>query len=269
MLSAREGRAERRINMWEAQPMHTNAEALALGLVTTWAGTTRVLATAAGVREVHLPRVPAGVRDFERTGGAEIAIEHVTSAKAEEHLQAALEELAEFFAGRRQVFTVLLDVRGSEFFHNVWRTVAAIPYGETRTYLEIAREMGMPQAPRAIGAANAANPAAPFVPCHRVPASDGQLRGYGPGLPLKRTLLVMEDAMPADETDYAPWVERVTRRLRAEGHAQWYLGLRGLGVYCLPDCSRGGARRLQPNRLLRTHEEAQQAGFRPCSACGS
>jgi methylated-DNA-[protein]-cysteine S-methyltransferase len=241
--------------------------AVALGALTTWAGTTRVLTTDRGVREVHLPRVPAGVVAFERGPEAEIRVEHATADDAEAHLRTALRQLAEFFAGERRDFTVALDPLGSDFYQRAWRSVAAIPYGETRTYLEIAREVGRPQAPRAVGSANAANPIAPFVPCHRVPASDGALHGYGPGLPLKRALLLMEDAMPADAADYAPWVERVSRRMAAQGTAAWYLGVRGAGVYCTPGCERGGDRLLRPNRLLHSIEEAQQAGFRPCPAC--
>ncbi len=241
--------------------------AVALGTLTTWAGATRILTTPKGVHEAHLPRVPAGVSDFERTPDAEIRVEYATSDAAEAHLRTALQQLAEFFAGDRRDFTVALDPQGSDFYQHTWRTVAAIPYGETRTYLEIAREVGRPQAPRAVGSANAANPIAPFVPCHRVPASDGTLHGYGPGLPLKRALLLMEDAMPADEADYVPWVERVSRRMATRGVATWYLGIRGAGIYCAPGCDHAGTRLLQPNRLLRSIEDARQAGFRPCPAC--
>jgi methylated-DNA-[protein]-cysteine S-methyltransferase len=241
--------------------------AVALGSVTTWAGTTRVLATDRGVREAHLPRVPMGITAYERRPGAELRVEHATSGAAEAHLRIALQELAEFFAGERREFSVALDPRGGDFYQRAWRGVAAIPYGETRTYLEVAREIGTPQAPRAVGSANAANPVAPFVPCHRVPASDGSLHGYGPGLPLKRAILLMEDAMPADSADYAAWVERVSLRMAGHGHPDWYLGVRGTGTFCAPGCERGGERLLQPNRLLYSLEQAQRADFRPCPAC--
>ncbi len=240
---------------------------VALGSVITWAGVTRVMASSQGVREAHLPRVPAGVSDFERYSDAEVHVEHAESPAAEAHLRMALRELAEFFAGERQTFTVTLDPQGSAFYQRAWRSVAAIPYGETRTYLEIARAVGLPRAPRAVGAANAANPVAPFVPCHRVPASDGSLHGYGPGLPLKRALLLMEDAMPASAAGYLPWVERVSRRMAQSGQREWYLGIRGLGIYCTPGCERGGERLLQPNRLLRSASEAREAGFHACPTC--
>ena len=104
-------------------------------------------------------------------------------------------ELEEYFAGQRREFTFPLDLRGTDFQIACWRALLAIPYGETRTYADIARAVGSPQGFRAVGMANNRNPIAIVVPCHRVIASDGTLCGYGGGLDLKRKLLELEGAL--------------------------------------------------------------------------
>jgi O-6-methylguanine DNA methyltransferase len=104
-------------------------------------------------------------------------------------------ELEEYFAGTRREFGFPLDLRGTEFQLACWRALLAIPYGETRTYADIARAVGRPQGFRAVGMANNRNPVAIVVPCHRVIASDGTLCGYGGGLETKRKLLELEGAL--------------------------------------------------------------------------
>ena len=104
-------------------------------------------------------------------------------------------ELEEYFAGHRRFFGFPLDLRGTEFQLACWRALVAIPYGETRTYADIARAVGRPQGFRAVGMANNRNPVAIVVPCHRVIASDGTLCGYGGGLDVKRKLLELEGAL--------------------------------------------------------------------------
>jgi methylated-DNA-[protein]-cysteine S-methyltransferase len=104
-------------------------------------------------------------------------------------------ELAEYFAGKRRQFSFPLDLRGTPFQLSCWRALLKIPYGETRTYADIARAVGQPQAFRAVGMANNRNPIAIVVPCHRVIASDGTLCGYGGGLDIKRKLLELEGAL--------------------------------------------------------------------------
>ena len=101
-------------------------------------------------------------------------------------------ELEQYFALRRREFTSDLDLRGTEFQRRCWQALLDIPYGETRTYAEIARAVGQPRGFRAVGMANHDNPVAIVVPCHRVIASDGTLGGYGGGLPTKRRLLELE-----------------------------------------------------------------------------
>ena len=106
-------------------------------------------------------------------------------------------ELEEYFSGKRRDFSFPLDLRGTEFQLACWHALLAIPYGETRSYADIARAVGRPQGFRAVGMANNRNPVAIVVPCHRVIASDGTLCGYGGGLDIKRKLLELEGALTA------------------------------------------------------------------------
>jgi O-6-methylguanine DNA methyltransferase len=112
-----------------------------------------------------------------------------------EVLQPFVRELEEYFAGHRRQFSFPLDLRGTDFQLACWRALLAIPYGETRSYADIARAVGRPTGFRAVGMANNRNPVAIVVPCHRVIASDGSLCGYGGGLDLKRKLLELEGAL--------------------------------------------------------------------------
>ena len=101
-------------------------------------------------------------------------------------------ELNDYFAGERREFSLPLDLRGTEFQLACWRALLKIPYGETRSYRDIAQAIGHPQAYRAVGMSNNRNPIAIVVPCHRVIASSGSLCGYGGGLDIKRKLLELE-----------------------------------------------------------------------------
>jgi O-6-methylguanine DNA methyltransferase len=103
-------------------------------------------------------------------------------------------QLNEYFVGRRREFTFPVDLRGTSFQLECWRALLSIPYGETRTYADVARVVGRLHAYRAVGMANNRNPIAIVVPCHRVIASDGTLCGYGGGLDVKRRLLELEGA---------------------------------------------------------------------------
>lgn len=104
-------------------------------------------------------------------------------------------ELEEYFAGRRRAFHMPLDLRGTDFQKRCWQALLAIPYGQTRSYRDIAGAVGRPTAFRAVGLANHDNPIAIVVPCHRVLASDGSLCGYGGGLDVKRKLLELEGGL--------------------------------------------------------------------------
>ena len=122
-------------------------------------------------------------------------------------------QLTEYLEGRRRVFELELDLRGTEFQREVWAAVAAVPYGRTASYGDIAQLIGQPRASRAVGAANGANPVPIVIPCHRVIGVDGSLRGYGGGLPAKRRLLALEGLMPSSAVSDAPLrVSRIGRR---------------------------------------------------------
>jgi len=101
-------------------------------------------------------------------------------------------ELKEYFNGKLRDFSIPLDLRGTPFETSVWNELQKIPYGETRSYGEIAKLLGNPSASRAVGRANGNNPVAIVVPCHRVIASNGKLHGYGGGLWRKEKLLALE-----------------------------------------------------------------------------
>jgi methylated-DNA-[protein]-cysteine S-methyltransferase len=101
-------------------------------------------------------------------------------------------QLAAYFAGTLLEFRLPLEMHGTDFQLRVWNQLLKIPYGETRSYADLARTIGSPAAVRAVGAANGANPVAIVVPCHRVIGSNGKLTGYGGGLPLKKRLLELE-----------------------------------------------------------------------------
>ncbi len=105
---------------------------------------------------------------------------------------AAVKELAAYFLGKLDSFSVKLDVRGTAFQKRVWALLDTIPYGETRSYGELARRLGDVRLARAVGTANGANPIPIILPCHRVIGSTGQLTGYGGGLERKQTLLQLE-----------------------------------------------------------------------------
>jgi methylated-DNA-[protein]-cysteine S-methyltransferase len=104
-------------------------------------------------------------------------------------------QLRAYFDGNLRDFDLPLDMQGTVFQKRVWDELQRIPYGETRSYMQVAVSVGSPQAVRAVGAANGANPVPIVVPCHRVIGSSGKLTGYGGGLPLKKRLLELEGTL--------------------------------------------------------------------------
>ena len=116
-----------------------------------------------------------------------------------EVLQAAQQQLGEYFAGRRRVFDLPLAPVGTQFQRAVWQALADIPYGGTISYAQVAQRLGNPHGTRAVGAANGRNPLPIVLPCHRVIGADGGLTGFGGGLPTKEFLLRLEGALPGEQ----------------------------------------------------------------------
>jgi O-6-methylguanine DNA methyltransferase len=156
-------------------------------------GTLRVASTERGLAYVELPF--ASGRGL--SGWLRRCVPDARCADGFAPNRPAIGQLLEYLEGKRVGFELALDLRGTPFQRAVWAALQEIPYGETRSYAEIARRVGQPNAVRAVGAANGANPVALVVPCHRVIASDGKLGGYGGGLRLKGKLLAMERSRPA------------------------------------------------------------------------
>jgi methylated-DNA-[protein]-cysteine S-methyltransferase len=112
--------------------------------------------------------------------------------QSDEEFAEVVRQLAEYFAGERTAFDLPLRPEGSDFELAVWHQLTLIPYGETRSYGQVAKAVGEPGGAQAVGAANGRNPLAIVVPCHRVIGADGALVGFGGGLPRKRFLLDLE-----------------------------------------------------------------------------
>ena len=131
----------------------------------------------------------------QRLGGEKIDWQQSDEACADVRRQ-----LDEYFAGRCREFAIPLDLRGTDFQKDCWNELLRIPYGETRSYAEVAKAVGRPTAYRAVGQSNHHNPVAIIVPCHRVLAGGSALGGYGGGLPLKAFLLRLEGAEFQDDS---------------------------------------------------------------------
>jgi len=142
-----------------------------------------VLSSAHGVRRLELRPTP--LETLEAKWGVRIVPD-------DEQNEPPLSEIHAYLRGRLRQFTVPLDVIGTKFQRSVWAAIAAIPYGQTTSYGELAEKIGHPKATRAVGQATGANPIPILVPCHRVIGASGGLTGFAGGLPLKERLLALE-----------------------------------------------------------------------------
>lgn len=154
------------------------------GSTISWEGWVfRVLSSTVGVRWLDLHPTP--LEALQERLGARIVPD-------DQQNEGALSEIHAYLRGRLREFSVPIDLRGTEFQCDVWRAIAAIPYGQTISYGEIANLIQRPRATRAVGQATGANPVPIMIPCHRVIGSSGSLTGFGGGLPLKERLLSLE-----------------------------------------------------------------------------
>ena len=148
---------------------------------------TRYLATPIGELRLVGRRSQLVRIDFEQ--------QHCNEPRAEAScglLEDCASQLTEYFSGQRKVFSIMLTKTGTVFQQSVWRQLQCIPYGETRSYRDVAQDINQPTAVRAVGAASSRNPLPIVVPCHRVVGSDGSLTGFAGGLEAKALLLALE-----------------------------------------------------------------------------
>jgi len=150
-------------------------------LLDTPLGTLQLVSNGEHLQKIHFPGM------HSTTYGTEQRIDAVLSA--------CVDQLTEYFAGKRRDFDLPLRAGGTEFQQQVWSALVDIPYGELRSYQDIANAIGKPKAVRAVGAANGRNPLPIVVPCHRVIGSDGSLTGFAGGLAMKTQLLTLEGAL--------------------------------------------------------------------------
>jgi methylated-DNA-[protein]-cysteine S-methyltransferase len=178
------------------------------------------------VRRLKLVASDRGVvailwRADERTGRVSLP----PAEKQDRHplLVVAVGQMSVYFVGRRKIFSMKLDLRGTPFQKKVWRALLKIPFGETRTYGEIARQLGRPNAARAVGAANGKNPISIIAPCHRLVGSTGKLHGFAGGMKAKADLLEFERASPLSLPGFTRqsigWRNKVKRNRGCPGQA--------------------------------------------------
>jgi len=129
---------------------------------------------------------------WENDDPKRVRISPVVENKSHPVLLETERQLKDYFAGKLQRFSVTLDSVGTDFQKKVWEALLTIPFGETRTYAQIAKQIGKPKAVRAVGAANGKNPLSIVAPCHRVIGSNGKLTGFAGGLKTKAHLLGLE-----------------------------------------------------------------------------
>lgn len=129
---------------------------------------------------------------WEKERDARVRLDKMESAKDHPILIETEKQLKEYFSGHRKVFDIPLAPIGTSFQNKVWMALRDIPFGETRSYGELAKKIGSPKAARAVGAANGRNPLSIIVPCHRVIGQNGKLTGFAGGLDKKEILLKLE-----------------------------------------------------------------------------
>ena len=155
-------------------------------------GSLRIVSSQKGLVYIELPH--ANGRGFEGWRNHYAKDSKVVERRTPN--EDGIDQLLEFLSGDRRDFALSLDLRATKFQLAVYKIVAQIGYGETRSYSEVAEAIDKPKAVRAVGAANGANPIPLIIPCHRVIARGGALQGYAGGLDVKAKLLAMESALP-------------------------------------------------------------------------
>lgn len=164
---------------------------IAYSLLATPIGNITLSATDKGICWVSFDTGENTTLELKQWGQRWLSCNQVVEGRTD-LLEQGMEQLAEYFRGLRTDFSTPLDLHGTEFQKKVWNALQRIPYGEVRSYKDVAQAIGSPKAVRAVGGANNRNPLSIFIPCHRVVGSDGALVGYGGGLKIKDYLLALE-----------------------------------------------------------------------------
>lgn len=181
----------------------------------------------------------------------------------DEVLKKAKEQIDEYLNGNRREFDIPLLMVGTDFQKSVWNALMKVPYGSISTYLQLAKNINNEKAVRAVASANGANSIGLIIPCHRIIGSDGELVGYGGGLPVKKRLLKLEknNTVLSDNEKYHFIGNRDTRY-----DGVFFTAVKTTGIYCLPSCSAK-----EPNRenviFYNAKEEAIENGYRACKIC--
>jgi methylated-DNA-[protein]-cysteine S-methyltransferase len=172
-------------------------------------------------------------------------------------------QLDEYLNGDRTSFDIPVLMVGSDFQKSVWEALMKIPYGKTASYLDIAKFINNEKAVRAVANANGANSINLIIPCHRIIGSNGELVGYGGGVPVKKRLLKLEQNNSC-LSDNEKYNFIGSKNIKYDG--VFFTAVKTTGIYCKPSCS---ARK--PNRenviFYDTKNEATENGYRPCKAC--
>ena len=172
-------------------------------------------------------------------------------------------QLNEYLSGNRKDFDIPLLMVGTDFQKSVWEALMKVPYGAISTYLELAKSINNEKAVRAVASANGANSIGLIIPCHRIIGSNGELIGYGGGLPVKKRLLKLEqsNAVLSDDERYN-FIGNKDKKF----DDVFFTAVKTTGIYCLPSCSAK-----KPNRgnvvFYNTKEEAIKNNYRACKVC--
>ena len=183
--------------------------------------------------------------------------------KNDDVLSKAIVQLDEYLNGDRISFDIPVLMVGTDFQKSVWEALMKIPYGKTASYLDIAKFINKEKAVRAVASANGANSISLIIPCHRVIGSNGELVGYGGGVPVKKRLLKLEQNN-SGLSDNEKYNFIGSKNIKYDG--VFFTAVKTTGIYCKPSCSAK-----KPNRenviFYDTKKEVTENGYRPCKAC--
>jgi len=183
--------------------------------------------------------------------------------KNDDVLSKARVQLDEYLNGERISFDIPVLMVGTDFQKSVWNALVKIPYGKTASYLDIAKLINKEKAVRAVAGANGANSISLIIPCHRIIGSNGELVGYGGGVPVKKRLLKLEQNN-SGLSDNEKYNFIGSKNIKYDG--VFFTAVKTTGIYCKPSCSAK-----KPNRenviFYDTKKDATENGYRPCKAC--